>query len=156
LVRLYENKDNGFLWAAYLKGSFDLPEGLTQAEFLPAVAEKWGGFPLVYVIEDENKGFKSGKGIVALVPVWTDGWVYEPTVKFFGWATKKNILRASVAFFQMLRHEKSVGVCVVKTTKKDFRFMKHMEKYGVLYVRGRVPRGCAEGDVFVFSIEGKK
>ena len=84
LVRLYEQKDNGFLWAAYLKGSFDLPEGLSQAEFLPAVAEKWGGFPLVYVIEDENKGFKSGKGIIALVPVWTDGWVYEPTVKFFG------------------------------------------------------------------------
>jgi hypothetical protein len=33
---------------------------------------------------------------------------------------------------------------VVKTIKKDFAFMKHMEKYGVLYVRGRVPKGSPE------------
>jgi len=153
---LYESRDNGFLWAAYLKKSFDLPENLSQERFLEAVAEKFGNFPLVYVVEDDNKGYRGGRGIVALVPVWTDGWVFEPSVKFFGWATKKNILRSTVAFFQMMRHEKSVGACLVKTTKADFRYMKHMEKYGVLYVRGRVPRGCPEGDVYVFSIEGKK
>jgi hypothetical protein len=45
---------------------------------------------------------------------------------------------------------------VVKTIKKDFAFMKHMEKYGVLYVRGRVPKGSPDGDVYVFSIDGKK
>jgi hypothetical protein len=34
--------------------------------------------------------------------------------------------------------------------------MKHMEKYGVLYLRGKIPNGSPTGPVFVFSIDGEK
>jgi hypothetical protein len=144
------------LWAAYLKGSFDLPEGLTQEEFVLEIAKRFRQYPLVWIVEDETKAFKAGRGQVALIAIKTDGWVYEPTVHFFKWATRKNILRAAVGFFQMVRHQKDVGCCLVRTIKKDFHFMKHMEKYGVLFLRGRVPNGSPRGDVFVFSIDGKK
>jgi hypothetical protein len=113
-------------------------------------------FNPVLVVEDDSKAFKSGRGLVALIGIKTDGWVYEPQVFFFRWARKRNMLRAAVAFFQMIRHERDVGCCLVRTIKKDFSYMKHMEKYGVLYLRGKVPNGNSKGDVFVFSIDGKK
>ena len=155
LIRQYEPKDNGFLWVAYQKGSFDLPEGLTENEFLVAAAKKFNS-PLVWVVEDDSKQFKSGRGQVGLITIKTDGWMFEPHVHFFKWATRKNILRAAVAFFHMMRNTKTVGCCLVRTIKKDFSFMKHMEKYGVLYLRGKVPNGSPKGDVFIFSIDGKK
>lgn len=129
---------------------------MSQQDFLLAVAQRFGSFPLVWVVEDDTKAFKSGRGQVALVAIRTDGWVYEPHVMFFKWATKRNVLRSAVAFFQMIRHQRDVGACVVKTNKKDFAFMKHMEKYGVLYMRGKIPNGTPDGDAFIFSIDGKK
>jgi hypothetical protein len=154
-IRLHEPKDNGILWAAYLKGSFNLQEGLTQEQFLIDLAKQFGAFHILWLVEDEHKGFKSGKGPVAIVGITTDGWVFEPKVVFFKWATKRNILRSSVQFFQRMR-SKNVGACVVNVTKKDFAYMKHMEKYGVLYLRGKIPNGSPEGSVFVFSIDGEK
>lgn len=155
LVRPYETKDSGFLWAAYLNGSFDLPEGLGQEEFLVEIAKKFD-YPIIWVVEDDCKGFKSGRGVVALIGILTDGWVFEPRTHFFKWARKRTLLRVAVAFLQMIRHQEEVGVCVVRTLKKDFAFMKHLQKYGVLYLRGRLPKGSQEGDVFIFSIDGKR
>lgn len=92
---------------------------------------------------------------MALVGIRTNGWVYEPQVTFFKWANKRNVLRSSVQFFQRMR-SKNVGACVVNVTKKDFAYMKHMEKYGVLYLRGKIPNGSPSGSVFIFSIDGEK
>lgn len=154
VIRRYEHeKDAGFLWAA--KESFGLSD-VAQEQFVPAIAKLLGGFSLLWVIEDEHKGFKAGRGLIGIVGIKTDGWAYMPEVRFFGWATKRNILRATVAFFQLVRHQKDVGVCEVRTTRKDFAYMKHIEKYGLLYVRGKIPKGSPKGDVFIFSIEGKK
>lgn len=108
------------------------------------------------MIEDDHLGFKSGRGLVGVIGVRTDGWTFIPEVLFFKWASKRNVLRSAVSFFQMIRHQKDVGVCEVRTTKKDFPFMKHMQKYGLLYVRGMIPKGSPEGGVYIFSIEGKK
>lgn len=156
LVRKYEEKDAGFLWAAYKTGSFDIPPGLTQEEFLLEVAKRYGKFTLLWIVEDDSRHFKAGRGQIAIVGVNTDGWSFEPQVLFFRWATPRNILRACVAFFQMIRHQKDVGVCVVKVLRKDMRLLKRMEKYGVLYLRGRVPCGHPKGDLWLFSIDGKK
>lgn len=156
LVRKYEQSDAGFLWSAYKNGSFKFDEGLSQKDFLVELAKQYGSFDLLWIVEDENKNFKSGKGQIGLVGIKTDGWVYSPSAVVFKWATPKNVLRSAVAFFQMMRYQKFVGVCEVRTEKKDFEMMKHMEKYGVLYFRGRVPNGSPSGDVFIFSIEGKK
>jgi hypothetical protein len=154
-VRPYEQKDNGFLWAAYLAKSFALPEGLTQEEFLVEISKQLS-YPLLWVVEDDCRGFKSGRGVVAVVGLLTDGWVFEPKAHFFKWARPRTYLRVAVAFLQMMRHQEEVGVCVVRTLKKDFAFMKHLQKYGVLYLRGRIQKGSPQGDVFIFSVDGKK
>lgn len=108
------------------------------------------------MVEDDTKSLKAGRGQVGLVCLKTDGWAFEPHAHFFSWATKRNKLRAAVAFFHMVRNSRVVGACVVRTIKKDFAYMKHMEKYGLLYVRGKIPFGSPNGHIWVFSIEGKR
>lgn len=156
LIRKYEAKDNGFLWAAYQKGSLPLPKDLSQEAFLIEVAKRFGGFGLLWIIEDRNRSFKSGIGQVGVVGIKTDGWAFEPEAHFFKWATPKNVLRAAVGFFQMIRHQKDVGICRVEVSQKDKALLDRMKSYGVLYLRGRIPFGSPEGDTFVFSINGKK
>ena len=156
LVRQYRETDNGFLWAAYLNKSFDLPEGLDQRGFLNAISKKFGAFNLLWIIEDDNKQYRSGRGQIALVGIQTDGWSYVPKAHFFKWATPRNVLRAAVAFFHMMRSKPDVGVVRVEVLRKDVDLLKLMESYGVLYIRSRIPRGSPEGDLWVFSINGKK
>lgn len=122
--------------------------------FLVELAKKFQ-HPILWVVEDLHKGFKAGRGVVALIAIKTDGWVFEPAVTFFKWAGRRHVLRATVSFFHLMRN-KSPGVCLVRTLEKDFAYMKHMEKYGVLYLRGKIPSGSPKGHVFIFSIEGKR
>lgn len=156
LIRKYEPKDNGFLWAAYQKDSLPLPKGLSQEAFLVEVAKRFGSFNLLWIIEDRNRSFKAGSGQIGVVGIKTDGWNFEPEAYFFKWATPKNVLRASVGFFQMIRHQKDVGVCRVEVLQKDKALLEHMKNYGVLFFRGRIPLGSSSGDTFIFSIDGKK
>jgi len=115
---------------------------------------RFGAFDLLWIIEDDTKRLKAGRGQIGLVGIRTDGWTYEPTAFFFKWATPKNILRSLVGFFQMIRYQKDVGVCVVKTT--DFKLLARLKSYGVLFLRGKIPSGDRTGDLFIFSIQGKK
>jgi hypothetical protein len=144
------------LWAAYKNGSLPIQEGLGQKDFLIEVARKYGAFDLLWVIEDDNKNFKSGRGQIGLVGIKTDGWSYSPSAVFFKWATPRNVLRSLVGFFQMIRYQKSVGVCRVEVSEKDMKMLHRLQKYGVLFLRGRIPFGSPDGDVFIFSIDGKK
>jgi hypothetical protein len=155
LIRKHEEADNKFLWAAYQKGSFQLPEGLSQTDFLIEMQKQFGDFDLLWVIEDDHKGFRSGRGQVCLVGVKTDGWAYQPSAAFFKWATPKNVLRSLVGFFQMIRHQK-IGVCRVEVGEKDMKTLARLKEYGVLFLRGRIPFGSPSGDSFVFSINGRK
>lgn len=156
MVRRHEAKDNGFLWAAYQRGSFDIPAGLGQAEFLVEMSRVFGSFDLLWMVEDRNAGFQSGTGPVAIVGIQADGWTFIPKAHFFSWATSMNVLRSMVSFFQMIRHEKDVGVCRVEVLEKDVKMLQRMKKYAVLFQRGRVPNGSKDGDLFMFSIAGKK
>lgn len=155
MIRKHEEADNKFLWAAYQKGSFDLKPGLTQQDFLVEMTKRFGSFDLLWVVEDENRGFRSGKGQVCLVGVKTDGWTYQPTAAFFTWATPKNVLRCLVGFFQMIRHQK-IGVCKVEVLEREMKILARLKKYGVLFLRGRIPCGSPSGDLFVFSINGRR
>lgn len=121
-----------------------------------SVAREYGAFNLLWIIEDDNKNFRAGRGQIGIVGIKTDGWVYEPNVQFFRWATRKNKLRAAVGFFQMIRYQKDIGVCLVKVLKKDSRYLYHLQKYGVLFPRGRIPMGSPQGDIYMFSINGMK
>lgn len=155
-VRKYEQSDAGFLWAAYKGGSLPLVEGLSQKDFLVEIAKKYGAFDLLWIIEDDNTSFKSGRGQIGLVGIKTDGWAFSPSAIFFKWATPKNILRSLVGFFQMIRYQKDVGVCRVEALERDARMLSRLKKYGVLFPRGRIPAGSSGGDLFLFSIQGKK
>lgn len=155
-VRKYEQSDLGFLWAAYKNKSFPIAEGLSQDEFLVEMVKRFGAFNLLWIIEDENSQFKSGRGQISLVGIKTDGWIFEPVIYFFKWATDDNILRATVAFFHMLRYQKDVGVCLVKAIENEKFLYEKMKDYGVLYFRGRIPYGSPDGDLFMFSINGRK
>jgi hypothetical protein len=155
LIRKYEETDNKFLWAAYQKGSFQMPEGLSQVDFLTEMTKQFGSFDLLWIVEDEHKGFRSGRGQVCLVGLKTDGWTFQPSAAFFKWATPKNVLRALVAFFQMIRHQK-IGVCKVEVVEKEMKTLARLKEYGVLFLRGRIPFGSPAGDLFVFSINGRR
>lgn len=155
-VRKYEQTDANFLWAAYKNDSLPLPAGLSQNEFLLELAKKYGAFDLLWIVEDDSKSFKSGRGQIGLVGIKTDGWSFSPQAVFFKWATPKNVLRSLVGFFQMIRYQKNVGVCRVEVLEKDMKMLQKLQKYGVLFMRGRIPMGRPEGDVFVFSIDGRK
>mgnify|MGYP003350300804 CR=1 FL=1 len=58
----------------------------------------------------------------------------------FKWATRKNVLRCSVAFVQLHRYSKSVGVCMVKCTKEAFMLMRRLEKYCHAHYVGKVSK----------------
>lgn len=155
-IRKIEQKDHGFLWVAYERGSFDIPKGIAQGDFLQAVSERFGGNDLLWVVEDDNGNFRSGRGLVCIVGIKTDGWTFLPSAVFFKWATPKNVLRCMVSFFHFMRAKKDVGVCRVEATDKNKKALFMMRDYGVLYPRGSIPYGSPEGDLFIFSINGKK
>ena len=156
VIRPFEAKDRGFLWAAHLSGAFGLSQDLTQEVFLLEMANRFGIYSLVWIVEDDCSRFRSGRGPVALVGINTDGWVYRPTPIWFPWSRKRHILRACVAFLQMIRYRKEVGCCIIQADRRDTQMLDHMQKYGVLYARGRIPMGSEEGDVFMYSMTGKK
>lgn len=155
-IRQFESKDNGYLWAAYQNGSLDIPPDLSQEDFLKAVAQRFAGNDLLWIVEDDNKGFRSGRGQVCLVGIKTDGWTFQPSAVFFKWATPKNILRCMVAFFHFMRSRKDVGVCRVEVTDKNKKALFMMRDYGVLYPRGSIPNGSPAGALWIFSINGKR
>lgn len=155
-VRPFEAKDRGFLWAAHLAGVFGLPADMSQEAFLAEMAQMFGAYQFIWVLEDDSTKFRAGRGPVAIVGIRTDGWTMEPAPMWFPWVTKRNVLRACVAFLQMIRYQKDVGVCLIRAGKAQSGALNHMARYGVLYQRGRIPHGSAAGDVYVYSINGKK
>jgi len=153
-VRPITEDDFGVLWAAYLRGSFKLPK-LTEAQFTEWIYTASQRMRLVG-IEDAHRGFKAGRGLVALVSVTSnDGWLAQPVVDFFKWATPKHVLRAYVAFFQYFRNIRAPGVCMVLAHVQHKRLLDRMTEYGVLYFRGKIPFGSPEGHMAIYSIDAK-
>lgn len=152
-MRPINESDFGVLWAAYLRGSFKLPE-LTEAQFVEWVYAASSRMRL-FGIEDDHRGFKAGRGLVALVSVTSDGWLQTPVADFFKWASPRHVLRGYVAFFQRFRYS-SDGTCLVMAHERNKRLLHRMMDYGVLYFRGTVPHGCADGNMLLYSIASKK
>lgn len=136
----------GWLWAAYKAGSFALSPDLTQEAFAETI-RIGTAHQKNYLVEDRNPNFASGAGPVALVGMVTDGFHAEPAVAIFKWATKRNVLRGFVAFFQWIKHNSEIGVCEVKVPSKDSRILRKMGEYGVLFPK--------ETHI-VFRISGRK
>lgn len=156
--------DNGYsddlkiLWVGHKHSPFlGLPPDIPQDQFVMEIlnAAKQGEF---YVVDDSNNEY-DGRGVVALIAVLNQGWKIEPHVEFFPWASKRNILRTCVAFFQMVRSSRKIGVCVVKSLKESVNLFNHCQKYfppGILWRVGRIPNGDIRGDEYLYSIKGRK
>ena len=148
------HKDIGLLWVAYKKGSFPLfPVDMKEPEFFQYVLKLSDEHGL-YVAEDYNKEYE-GLGPIAVISVKTDGWKVEPHTNFFNWATVRNKLRSTVAFFQMVRYQK-IGCCVVYSLIDSKPLFDKVQEYGVLNYVGRIPNGDMRGDEYMYTIRGKK
>ncbi len=148
------SKDVGLLWVAYQKGSIPLPKDIVKEEFITALVAAFGIFNSILVVEDDNRKFKDGRGIIGLILSKTNGWKLEPKAIYFDWATKKNILRSAVAYMQWARYSKDAGVCEVRTINPVLP--KHMIDYGVIRFVGKMPGGNPAGDEYIYSIRCRK
>lgn len=156
-------KDAWVLWAAYDLGSFPaLEKGLKPEQFMTFLRQFVASKSSVLMVDDDTSinpkkaAFKDKIGPVCMVSIDNYGWRVEPQFDFFFWATKRMRLRAAVAFFQMVRHAKEVGVCVMRVVERDVPFADHLRDYELLLPCGKVPFGRPDGDEFQFYVKGRK
>jgi len=145
-------------WAAYCENSFpNLAAGLDKDTFYKWLLETLSKYEQVLVVEDDNRRFRTRRGVVCVIAIDVKGCRIEPHVDFFKWATTANMLRVNVRFFNWVRYNKQIGVCVVRSLKNTANLFHHVKKYGVLNFVGKIPGGDphGRGDEYVFSVRGK-
>jgi len=148
-------RDMGVLWAAFQKGTFKNLGDLSQEEFTEEAIKYLSRYQFAWMIDDRNGKFSSKYGPIGLVVGKFNGWALEPHLIPFSWSTPRNKIRATVAYMQMMRYEKDVGVVNVFSSEKDMKFFKHMKnKYGVIYYIGKFPRGDFGEDRYMFYGRG--
>jgi len=132
------SSDMGVLWAAYKAGSFAMPPGLSQEAFVKAMEDYFSNFAQVWVVDDRNTAFSKSQGQVGLVLTNSIDLIVEAKFGFFKWASKRNILRGTAAFLNMVRNKQETGVCMVRTTDARRVLPDHLQNYGLLFYVGRV------------------
>ena len=127
---------------------------LLDEDFLPWVEHTFSAYQEVIILEDDNARFGAGRGPVGIVGAITNGYLFEPHVEWFEWATPRNKLRAAVAFFQKYRW-KGLGVIRVHTLKESTPFFRRLKKYVPLFPVGRIPGGdsLGRGDDNIFYMK---
>lgn len=156
-IRRFEIEDMWILWAAYKEGSFPIiKEGMEREEFYAFIRPKLAGYHFLFLVEDQNKRFKEGKGAICIIGANTDGWKYEPHVEYFKWATKYNKVRTTLSFLNWISFNKEVGVCIIRSLENTTKLFRYMREFiGINYV-GMIPSGDIRGDEYIFSLLGKK
>lgn len=142
------------MWVAYQKSDcYAIQPGKTQEEFIEILMDFNETCPL-YMMDDYNKSFTSGKGPVGVFQLCGNGWRVTPHAQVFPWATKRNVLRCYVSFLQMMRYKK-IGVCVLLGLKHVVPLYDKCVEYGVLFRAGMIVGGDPRGDEYIYSIRGK-
>lgn len=129
--------DMGVLWAAYKAGSFEAPADMDQGDFAKWILMQAQGYTTLLVGDDKCKAFSSGFGPVCLAGTKRDGLLVMVEGQAFKWATKKNLVRCSVAFLNMMRLSGKTGVLMAKAQAGGKKLMDHMNKYGLMYWIGK-------------------
>ena len=155
-IREFKPEDMWILWAAYKEGSFPLMDEMSKEDFYSRIRIRLGCYHSLMLVEDECRKFNDKRGPVCIIGANTDGWKVEPHVEFFKWASKQNILRVNVQFFNWIRQNREIGVCIVRSLKNTSNLFHHVRRYGVLTFVGKIPGGDRRGDEYCFSIRGKK
>lgn len=140
----------GWLWAAYQAGSFALPKELSQEDFVKEIEKCFSQYSQVWIVDDRNSNFKSGKGPIGLVLTMIIGLIIEPRFNFFKWASSRNKLRSTAAFLNMVKHSTKTGICLVRTDNENRNLPDHLKPYDLLYYLGR------SGDnEYLYSMRGR-
>jgi hypothetical protein len=122
--------------------------------FESELAEQMSPYQEVLIAEDDNARFGEKRGPVAVIVAKTNGYLYEPHVSWFPWATPKNRIRVSVSFFQKFRY-RQLGVIRVHALEDAAGFFKRLKKYVPLFYVGKIPGGDehGRGDDFIFYMK---
>lgn len=124
-------KDMAIMWAAHKAGSFQLPD-VPQEDFAQAILDTLVQYESAWIVEDDNSKYSSGRGPVAIILVKTDGFVIRPDVDYFKWASKRNVVRTTVAFFNWVRFSKDVSLCVFGSTPESKPLYWRMRELGIM------------------------
>lgn len=143
-------KDMKILWAAYKAESFEADPGMTQEQFAEWILEQARTFKDLLLGEDRSAAFQGEWGPVVVVGVNQDNLLVRAVGQSFKWATKRNILRLSVAFLHMITHSKKTGVCMVKADKRTQKLADHMKDYKLLFYVGKT--GESE---YLYAVRGR-
>jgi hypothetical protein len=133
--------DMAYLFAAYKKGGdFDLPDGLTPAEFDDYFLRRFEGFDGYTTLVAPVNGKQQPVGVVAIVGAGGDKM--EPHVIWFPWALPRNRLEASAQFLNEMR--KSYNVLIF--TRLDVaKLYDRLCDYGILRRVGTPERWYSDG-----------
>lgn len=140
----------GVLWAAYKAGSFKAAEDMTQETFADWILDQSRSFKDLLIGEDRSEAYKGDWGPVGIVGVNSQNLLVEATGQAFKWATKRNILRLSVAFLHMITLSKKTGVCMVKTDGETQKLADHMKDYKLLFYIGKTGQ-----DEYLYAVRGR-
>jgi len=155
-IRRFELEDMWILWAAYKEGSFpEMPE-MDKELFYSVIRSRLSNYQCLYLVEDNNKKWKAGRGPICIIGANSDGWKYLPHVEYFKWATKYNIIRTTVCFLNWISFQKDVGICIIESLENTVNLFKYMKSFIGLNFVGTIPGGDPRGTVYVFSLLGKK
>ena len=144
------SKDMGILWSAYKAGSFHMPPDLKQEDFVKAIEDQFSSFHQVWIVDDRNKAFQKGNGQVGLVLTQVTDLIVDARFGFFKWATKRNILRTTAAFLNMVKHSTKTGICLVRADREQRVLPNHLKDYDLLYYVGK-----SSEKEYLYSIRGR-
>lgn len=154
-----EQKDYKILWAAYIRGSFDLPEGIEKEQFYLQVDSLYNDYTRILIIEDKNKINDGENAPIGLITERSDGWNIQPYFEYFPWASKQNKLRMVVNYLRMMKNSK-IGCVEIRAMEQDVPFFNRVTTYGVLFPSGHplgiIRGGSKEGDIHLYQVRGKE
>ena len=139
--------DLDVLYEAYLADSFELEYGLSKEIFKSTIIDILGTSQETLIVEDGNRP-------IAFVSAYFNGWIYEPHVEFFSWASKRSILKSSVEFFTELGKLKSIGCITVRCLESSKNLFDHVCRYGCLKYIGMIEKGDYRGNEYIYSRTG--
>ena len=133
--------DIKWLFAAYRKGSFDLPKGLDAKQFSVEAAKILSEMDEAYLLMSDKP--------VGIVLSDVRNHLMEPHVIWFKWATPRNIYESSIHFINEIR--KSYVMLFFTRKDADRSFWEATLKHGILKRVGKIEGYYENGDSMLYQ-----
>jgi len=146
------------LWKEYEQNPYlFFPEQLTQQSFLRTLELMSKRLDL-FVVEPSKKA-NSTHPVIGLIMAHDKEWFYEPHVKFFNWATDKDIYRTYFSFMEKLRKSPKVAYALFYCFAKDRKSINISDrslKHGLVDEKRFVKKNGSAEDQYVYILRGSK